>query len=57
VAQEPNWGLGRLIIEVNRLRTFSHAHTHTYKHPEGLPQTSDQPVAEAATNTTQYTQK
>jgi hypothetical protein len=30
VAQEPNWGLGRLIADVSRSLALRHTHTHTY---------------------------
>jgi len=46
VTQQPNSGLGRLIVEVSRSRTIR----NTY--PAGLLWTSNQPVAEAATYTT-----
>ena len=49
VAQKPNFGLGRLIVEVSRSYTIRNTHTR----PVGLLWTSDQPVAEAATYTTQ----
>jgi len=46
VAQQSNSGLDRLIVEVYR------SHTTRRTHPVGLLWTSDQPVAEAATNIT-----
>ena len=48
VTHHSNSSLGRLIVEVSR------AHTDT-PHSGRLPQTSDQPFAEAATYTTQET--
>jgi hypothetical protein len=48
VAQDPSSGLNHLIVEVSRL----HAVRDTQ--PIGLLYTSDQPVAEAATSTTQH---
>jgi len=32
VAQQPNSGLGRIIIEVSRPHTIRHTHTHTHTH-------------------------
>jgi len=49
VARQPNSGPGRLIVEVTRYISLSLSHTHR----AGLLRTSDQLVAEAATNTTQ----
>jgi hypothetical protein len=46
VAQQPNSGLGRLVVKVSR------SHTIRYTQPVGLPWTSDQLIAEAATYTT-----
>jgi hypothetical protein len=48
VAQQPNSGLGHLIVEVSRSHTIRHTHTHQV----GLLWTSDKLVAEAATYTT-----
>jgi hypothetical protein len=48
VAQHPKSGLGRFILEVTRSHTIRHTHTR----PVRLLWTSDQLVAEAATNTT-----
>jgi predicted signal transduction protein with EAL and GGDEF domain len=50
VAQQPNKGLGRLIVEVSRSHIQTHTHTHTQ--PAGLLWTNEQLVAEAATYTT-----
>ena len=49
VAQRPNSGPRRLIVEVSSSHTHTHTHTHTYL--AGLLCTSDQPVAEAANYT------
>jgi len=46
VAQEPNWGVGRLIVDVSRSVTIRRTQ------PVGLLRTSDQLVAQAATCTT-----
>ena len=46
VAQQPESGLGRLIVKVSR------SHTHRHTHPVGLLWTSDKLVAETATFTT-----
>jgi hypothetical protein len=48
VAKKPNAGLGSFIAEASG----SHTIRNTHKHPVGLHWTSDQPVAEAATYTT-----
>jgi hypothetical protein len=59
--QQTNLSLGRLIVEVSRSHTIRHTHgrarthTHTHTHTVGLLWTSDQPVAEAATYTTNTT--
>jgi len=47
VAQHPNTGLGRLIVEVSRSHTIRQT-----SQTVGLLWTSDQPVAEGATYTT-----
>jgi hypothetical protein len=47
VVQHPNTGLGGLIVEVSRSHTI-----RQISQTVGLFWTSDQPVAEAATNTT-----
>jgi len=52
VAQQPKSGLGRLVVEVSRSQLDTHTHTHTRTHTVGLLCTIDQPVAEAATYTT-----
>ena len=52
MATQPNSGPGRPIIEVSRSHTIRHTHTHTHTHDVGLLRTSDQPVAEDATDTT-----
>jgi hypothetical protein len=51
VAQQPNSGPRRLIVEVSRLHTHSHTHTNT------LLCTSDQLVVQVATYTTHYKHK
>ena len=50
VAQQTNSGTGGFNAEVSRSHTHTHTHTHT--HSVGLPRTSDQTVAKAATYTT-----
>ena len=55
VAQQFKAGLGRLILEVYKSLIITHTHTHT--HVIWLLWTSDHPVAEAATYTTQNKQK
>ena len=66
LAQQPNWGLDRLTVEVSvslslsraRARTHTHTHarararTHTHTHTVGLLWRCAQLVAEAATYTT-----
>jgi len=42
VVQQPNWGLGRLIVEVSRSHTIRHTHTQGRK-----PLDVDQLVTEA----------
>jgi hypothetical protein len=49
MAQQPNWGLDRLVVEVSRLHTIRHAQ------PVGLIQTSDQFVSKAVSGTTHNT--
>jgi len=49
IIQQSKYGLGCLTVEVPRLHTIRHTHTHT-----ALLCTSDQPVAQAATYTTQH---
>jgi len=34
VTQQPNWGLGRLIVKVSRSHTIRHTHTHTHTHTQ-----------------------
>ena len=46
VAQQPNWGVGRLIVDVSRSLTVRRTH------PVGLLRTSDQLVAQAAAYST-----
>jgi len=45
VAQQPNWGVGRLIVDVSRSLTIRNTHQ------VGLLWTSDQLLAQAATYT------
>jgi hypothetical protein len=52
VAQHPNTGLDRLVVEVSRSHTIRHI-----PQTVGLLWTSDQPVAEAATCKTHNKQK
>ena len=53
MAQQPNWGVGRLTVDVSRSPTIRSTHTH----PVGLLRTSDQLVAQAATYTRQNKHK
>jgi hypothetical protein len=55
VVQQPNWGLGRLLVVVSKSHTIRQTHTHTHTighththtHTVGLLWTGDQLVAEA----------
>jgi hypothetical protein len=51
VAQQPNWGVGRLNVDVSRSLTIRGTH------PVGLLWTSDELVAQAASYTLQQTQE
>ena len=49
MAQRPNSGLDRLVVETSRSHTIRHTHAHTHTDTVGLFRTSDQLIAEAAT--------